>query len=414
MFEFDQYQSRHRKDTGVSPAGDYHPVSNIEQMSFMWWSEHCIECADPDCYASCDLYQPRPDGRCRRFVYGINKNKRFRSLRGYGAEIDFKKWGKLEADGNVWMEPAADVMRREWMLATKRSLLRVVGRLAVRISRNPRWNGLAPEPRKLVRRLHRHRQQNLAPSTRRPDAFLLEVYNPGDDPVDVQLGMRLAKFAPIDPGGAQPLPFLMTLRLNPGYVRHRVERRYFDEIVDSGLPFKVTIVPEGDRTVRLVFLTCDFVIERVPVQQSSPVQGPIKCVVFDLDDTVWAGVLLEGGATQPKPATVRLLYELDRRGILLSIASKNDHDEAWAHLEAAGLADLFLHPQIGWAPKSFGIRRIAERLNLGLDAFAFIDDNPFELEQVATALPKVMCIGIYDLDGILDNPRFAGGECRGR
>lgn len=115
----------------------------------------------------------------------------------------------------------------------------------------------------------------------------------------------------------------------------------------------------------------------------------IKCVVWDLDRTVWSGVLLEGDALELRSGVRETMAALDARGILQSIASRNEHDPAWAQLKRFGLDHFFLHPQIGWGAKSESVRRIAEALNIGLDTFAFVDDEPFERDEVMATLPSV-------------------------
>ncbi|MEV0144433.1 MULTISPECIES: HAD-IIIC family phosphatase [unclassified Nonomuraea] len=137
-----------------------------------------------------------------------------------------------------------------------------------------------------------------------------------------------------------------------------------------------------------------------------PVQGRIKCIVWDLDNTLWNGVLLEDGEVTVRPAVVERIHELDRKGILHSVASKNDRDTALAKLRALGLEEMFLHPQIGWNPKSESIRNIAKALNLGLDAFAFVDDQEFERSEVAHGVPEVTCVDILDLEEALARPEF--------
>ena len=57
-------------------------------------------------------------------------------------------------------------------------------------------------------------------------------------------------------------------------------------------------------------------------------------------------------------------------------------------LREFGLADYFLWPQINWNPKSDSIKGIADNLRLSLDTFAFIDDQPFELAEVALLIPR--------------------------
>src|SRR5215207_9813937 len=118
----------------------------------------------------------------------------------------------------------------------------------------------------------------------------------------------------------------------------------------------------------------------------------IKCVVWDLDDTVWDGILLEDREVKLRPHVVRILETLDGRGILHSIASRNDRDLALAKLQEFGLDEYFLYPQINWGSKAASIARIAQDLNIGLDAIAFVDDQPFEREEVAFVHGQVLCL----------------------
>jgi FkbH-like protein len=134
--------------------------------------------------------------------------------------------------------------------------------------------------------------------------------------------------------------------------------------------------------------------------------GGVKCVVWDLDETLWRGTLLEGGGGELAPGVERIVRELDQRGILQSVASKNDHDTAWPRLEALGVADCFLHPQICWEIKARSIKTIAERLGIGLDAVAFIDDQPIERDEVAFLLPEVRVIDAAELPTLLERPEF--------
>ncbi|HEV2636984.1 MAG TPA: HAD-IIIC family phosphatase [Actinocrinis sp.] len=117
----------------------------------------------------------------------------------------------------------------------------------------------------------------------------------------------------------------------------------------------------------------------------------VKCLVWDLDNTLWQGTLLEDGEVVLAEEIRDTVVELDSRGILQSVCSRNDHDLAWARLEALGLAEYFVLPEIGWGPKSDAVRRIAEKLNFALGTIAFIDDQPAERAEVNYHLPEVRC-----------------------
>lgn len=117
----------------------------------------------------------------------------------------------------------------------------------------------------------------------------------------------------------------------------------------------------------------------------------IKCLVWDLDNTLWQGILLEGDQVWLPDAVRQVIVELDARGVLHSVASKNDREIAWERLEHLGLAEYLVLPQIGWGPKSNSVRRIAEGLNFAHRTVAFIDDQPMERAEVSFHLPDVRC-----------------------
>lgn len=151
---------------------------------------------------------------------------------------------------------------------------------------------------------------------------------------------------------------------------------------------------------------------------AKPRPGRVKCVVWDLDGTVWDGVLLEDAEVVVRADVVDIIKRLDEIGILQSISSKNDHDLAMAHLEKAGIAEYFLYPQINWNPKSDSIRQIAKSLNIGIDTFAFVDDQEFELAEVAHALPEVLAVPAGQIAEAVGRaefrPRFVTSESRQR
>lgn len=144
----------------------------------------------------------------------------------------------------------------------------------------------------------------------------------------------------------------------------------------------------------------------------------IKCLVWDLDNTLWAGTLLESGSCKLRPQVETILKELDNRGILLSIASANDKDMAEAALKKEGVLHYFLCPQIGWGNKVSSLQMIARQLNIGIDALGFIDDEPYEREQVRHLLPAVRVYDAEDYKDLPDkpelNPRFRTDESRRR
>lgn len=134
----------------------------------------------------------------------------------------------------------------------------------------------------------------------------------------------------------------------------------------------------------------------------------VKCVVWDLDHTLWDGVLVEGDELVLKTQIADVIKALDAKGILQSVASKNNPEDALAKLDAFGLSDYFLYPQISWNPKSSSIATIREKLNIGIDTFMFIDDQPFERDEVQALHPEVECVDATDYLALLEHPRIVG------
>ena len=136
-------------------------------------------------------------------------------------------------------------------------------------------------------------------------------------------------------------------------------------------------------------------------------RAPKKVLVLDLDNTLWGGVVaddgLEGielGDTSPRgeafKAFQKYIATLKDRGVLLAVCSKNDHDKAAEpfekHPDMVLKMEDIVNFKANWEPKSENIRRMAPELNLGLDSFVFVDDNPAEIEIVRQFVPEVTTI----------------------
>ncbi len=128
-----------------------------------------------------------------------------------------------------------------------------------------------------------------------------------------------------------------------------------------------------------------------------------KCLVLDLDNTLWAGIVGEDGVTGIQiggayPGNAYLLWQqglktLQQHGIILTICSKNnptDIEEVWrTHNDMPLLPEDFVAYRINWLDKASNIQSLAKELNIGLDSMVFIDDNPSERELIRGMLPEV-------------------------
>jgi len=144
----------------------------------------------------------------------------------------------------------------------------------------------------------------------------------------------------------------------------------------------------------------------------------IKCVVWDLDNTLWNGTLMENDEIKLKPGIVDIIKELDSRGILHSVSSKNNYDDAMAKIKDFGLEEYFLYPEINWNAKSSSLANIQKNINIGMDTILFIDDQPFEREEVESVHPDITtldAIHYSELPGLPRlNPRFITSDSKKR
>jgi FkbH-like protein len=128
-----------------------------------------------------------------------------------------------------------------------------------------------------------------------------------------------------------------------------------------------------------------------------------KCIVLDLDNTLWDGILGEDGNEGIKiggdyPGNTfymfqQSLLELSKTGIILTVCSKNNEQDVldvWKSNPYLVLTkEYFAAYRINWNNKADNIKELAEELNIGLDSFVFVDDNPSEREMIRQLLPMV-------------------------
>jgi len=144
------------------------------------------------------------------------------------------------------------------------------------------------------------------------------------------------------------------------------------------------------------------------ITEAPAVYGPriFKCIVWDLDNTLWDGALADVGplGVRIRRAAVEAIETTDCRGILHSIASRCHFDKTVSVLRAYGLEDYFVFPQINSRPKADSIRRIAQRLRISTADIAFVDDQPLERAEVQSTFPGITVIDAADCICIPNRP----------
>lgn len=420
MYESEVRHGRKRQLPEIKLVHDERGAAepDIRALAILPWEEHCTECAIPACYESCPLYEARSDGRCRRFSEGfVPVHGTTPSLQGHMVSISFKRWAELMAHGNAKLVRIDRVRQVEQAVSPIEALARLTpdSRIAIRGRR-----GLST---RLVRRLKQRlaRQSPFHPvDDDPPDYFLAEIHNPNPFVVNLSLTMRNS-----DEGAS--LPFQALLEVAPGFRRYDLDAADIAERVALSRDFVITISPNitdpKDEGLELLFGMLSFVRDeayrkdrKAEVATNQPLRTTarrhIKVLAWDLDNTLWRGTLLEDGPGNVtlRPGVADVVKELDRRGIVNTVVSKNNEPDALQELKRFGLDEYMVFPKVGWNPKSVSLEELIHQFNVGEDAFAFIDDSTFEREEVKARLPSVR---IYD-DGayseLLTLPEFRPPE----
>lgn len=362
------------------------------------WEEHCLECSAPACFESCVHYLPRRDGRCKRFDNGLLTFADEKACCGQGAHVKFRKWGNM-------MTVLFPAMLDEAQYASLQRKNEPLGNFlsAVDGSKLPRalrWQGI-----RIPEYLRRRGLRKLKGLDNTADAFLFQGYSYSAESYRLIVEIY-DDHTPV---------WKTAVAIQPGE----------NIVVISDLSAEcskagnlVKVYPENNLEAELDILWCDFVKGR-PVAAEQPA-AKVKCVVWDLDNTLWNGTLIETddpAALTLNPGIREVVEALDQRGIIQSVASKNDYEPAMAVLDRLGVAEYFLYPQISWGPKSGAVEQIAKSLNIGIDALALIDDTAFERQQVRSVWPQVRTYDVTEIESLLARPEFdvpATAESRSR
>ena len=367
------------KELSIQSSTD---VASISKTGIIIWEEHCIECGQPYCFKTCKMYERAFDGKCKRFKSGIVPIK-------YGYAVQFKKWGKLEGEftGRIWgaraqaVFGAVDRAFSALARALNRAMAFIPGRIgAITIYRRFKKWGFEYLPGNNV-----NRANGLAMSVWADQAIALH-FSVIDDEKNI---------------------FDSVIELKSGW------NNWQTSIPPIGKGARFLLFSTQEKEFTLVFARLDVLVDsdaEVKLDKSSA-KSPakfVKCIAWDLDNTLWKGILVEDGvdAIVVNEDAVKLIKDLDRKGIVHTILSKNDHKNAWKALEKFGLAEYFIFPHINWQPKSGNLKAAAKEINIGLDTFAFIDDSPFERGEVGENLPMVRVFNATEINDLSARPEF--------
>ena len=350
------------------------------------WIEHCVECAAPLCYGTCQIYKPRSDGRCVRFEHGVIQYGKL------GGQLTFRRWAKLQAvlPGKLDSIPLAQMERISKLVNNN-------GYRVEKIMAGVKWN--RHRPSKIIeslgiKYLRGHRFNKSIASL---DGLLVSAFN--HEKSELKGLVEIVE-------GEYPV-FKRAVVLNPGWNESLIPMGEMQ--IDTAKRNVIRFYLEGDQTGTITFRYLDYVtLKSDPIVKDAVPAKKVKCVAWDLDNTLWEGIIgdTKDGTVKAYPQSRALIEQLDKRGVIQTIVSKNTYEVAWKRLEELGLDQYFLYPAINWGRKSQNMLAIAKELNINIDTFALIDDSVFERNEVKVSLPQVRVYDVGEIDQLLQKPEF--------
>ena len=136
----------------------------------------------------------------------------------------------------------------------------------------------------------------------------------------------------------------------------------------------------------------------------------LKLVIWDLDNTLWDGVLAEKDDVNLRNDVSMVIVSLILHGVMVSICSKNDYNEAKEKLEKLGIWQYFLFPSINFEPKGPRIKQIIENMNLRAENVLFVDDTIDNLVEAEFYNPEISTLHAPAARELLNHPSCKGKE----
>ncbi len=344
------------------------------------WTEHCVECAAPACYITCPRFRKRDDGDCVRLADGFTPIK---TSDGVGVECEFRTWAKIESQLKTRALHSHAYARLYKTITALGCLFRC---LATSVPFKPLQkfidNGWFSYRQKLVnacligaKPLSGLTLKGVVENNDHATTFLIDIKSFSALLYRKVLEIPLGKSAfsvSIPPYESKDKKDLYFINLHPVNAEEHIK------IAFHRLELLPTDITEGKK---------------------------VKVVVWDLDNTLWNGTLIEDDITLNQRLK-DLIISLDRRGIINSIASKNNAEEAETKLKSLGINDYFVFKKINWNPKSANIANTIRQMNINPDTVVFVDDNAFERNEVSLRIPDVTCVDPSQIETFAQCDRF--------
>jgi FkbH-like protein len=361
----------------------------IQKIAYLFWEEHCIECAPLSNRSIC-FHSKRVDNSCASFVNGIEKNYHTYGLEGHGVQIEIKRWGKLETKWTFW--PRMFELKEFNKINLLLNTLQYIAIFFYRVLRLiPKSYIILKIANSIINRMFKFIALEKTKEKIEVDGIFLEFYI--EDNVKDNLILEIVE--------NERVVFKYKKFFEQGWNKEFINcKKLFSYSKNIGL---CRIWVESENQVKFFFKT----LALIKLKNKKINLNKIKCVVFDLDNTLWEGIIGDDGDDVIiKKEVINFIKELDERGIIISISSKNNFNVAWEKIKQMKLDEYFLYPQINWEPKSLSLSKIAHKLNISLDSLALIDDSVFEKNEVLHGSPDVRVYHPSEIENLLFREEF--------
>ena len=383
MFDY-MWSKKNDLTNTFSNSTDYNKSEVVPTV----WSEHCIECAAPVCYSTCPNYEKREDGECVRVVNGISAIGKTKNVFNYyPACVHFKKWAKIECVFDNRPIPYKKAIALYNSTYKKDRLSRnfakslPIGKL--------KWT--------LTKAWYSFRMKKLKKSMAKAETsnnlyLSMETFCPNNQ-VDVLIDIK----------NQNGLVYREKVSFAKGLSRQDIKLPPVDISEEQHY---LNLHPSNVDSQEVVYFNFLEIIDNPPTkEQSSSPAKKVKLVIWDLDNTMWDGVLIEDNI-KLRPRIVEIIQSLDEKGIVNSISSKNNSEQALKKLEEFGIKEYFVFPKINWEPKSQNIKQTIEQMNINANTVVFVDDSEFERTEVKETNPLVTVVDIKDIETEISQDKY--------
>jgi FkbH-like protein len=316
------------------------------------WREHCHECAPPLCYSNCKNFLRRADNKCQLISNGI---RRVSISKDIHFNLKFRKWAKIESQGSSIVVKSYIDIFLSWMNLVVITVIKLIFFRSIKI--------------KILNLFIMFKEwgfRNFKLGKINKPLIDFSLYSDESEEFNIIVESKNYK---------------RKILVQPG------PNSYLFSIPENIVNELIKWFPENDRLVN-IFLKNFNIVENC---YDSVLNTMPKLIIWDLDNTLWKGVLVESKIEDLilRKDLVWTIKYLDSIGVVSSICSKNDYENAKEVLEFFNLWQYFVFPEINWDSKSNNIRKILNNINLGEKNVIVVDDNPFERAEISSVIKDI-------------------------